>query len=67
MLFRRYYCLKDGELVKVGTKDEVIQEEVLSTLYDMDLSIENIRGQRICIYFDELTTGKNMKWPCNSF
>lgn len=51
-------ALKNGELVKAGTKDEVIQEEVLSTLYDMDLSIENIRGQRICIYFDELTTVK---------
>lgn len=48
-------ALKDGEMVKASTKDEVIQEDTLKTLYDMDVKIEDIRGQRICVYFDEET------------
>ena len=48
-------ALKDGEMVKASTKDEVIQENTLKTLYDMDVKIEEIRGQRICVYFDEET------------
>lgn len=48
-------ALKDGEMVKASTKDDVIQEDTLKTLYDMDVKIENIRGQRICVYFDEET------------
>src|SRR5699024_8129705 len=46
-------ALKDGEMVKASTKDEVIQEDTLKTLYDIDVKIEDIRGQRICVYFDE--------------
>ena len=42
-------------MVKASTKDEVIQEDTLKTLYDMDVKIEDIRGQRICVYFDEET------------
>ncbi|SCS29607.1 iron ABC transporter ATP-binding protein [Staphylococcus caeli] len=46
-------ALKHGRLVKAGTKDEVIQTNVLNQLYDMDIRIEEIRGQRICVYYDE--------------
>lgn len=48
-------ALKNGELVKASDKDEVIQTDVLRQLYDMDVKIEEIRGQRICVYFDEST------------
>ncbi|ARJ28009.1 ATP-binding cassette domain-containing protein [Staphylococcus lugdunensis] len=46
-------ALKDGELVKADEKDAVIQKEVLQELYDMNVAIESIKGQRICLYFDE--------------
>ncbi|UMT76323.1 ABC transporter ATP-binding protein [Staphylococcus roterodami] len=46
-------ALKDGQLVKSGLKDKVIQSSVLSDLYDMDIQIELIRNQRICLYFKD--------------
>lgn len=46
-------ALKNGSLIKADTKDNVIQKDVLKTLYEMDVEIENIRGQKICLYFDE--------------
>lgn len=46
-------ALKNGELVKSDLKDKVIQSSVLSDLYDMDIQIEFIRNQRICLYFKD--------------
>lgn len=46
-------ALKDGEIIEANEKDEVIQPAVLNTLYDMEVRIEEVMGQRICIYFDE--------------
>lgn len=48
-------ALKDGEIVKADTRDNVIQTEILKQLYEMDVHIEEIRGQRICLYYDEIT------------
>ncbi|MCE7785995.1 iron ABC transporter ATP-binding protein [Staphylococcus xylosus] len=53
-------ALKDGQLVKASTKNDVIQTDVLKTLYDMDVRIEEIRGQRICVYYDELTAHQDL-------
>lgn len=53
-------ALKDGQLVKASTKNDVIQTDVLKTLYDMDVRIEEIRGQRICVYYDELTAREDL-------
>ena len=47
-------ALKDGKLVKAADKRDVINSEVLRELYEMDVKIETIRGQQICIYFDEI-------------
>ncbi|WP_085524299.1 iron ABC transporter ATP-binding protein [Tuberibacillus sp. Marseille-P3662] len=44
-------ALKEGELVKEGTTDEVITRSVLKDVYEMDMMIERINGNRICIYF----------------
>ncbi|QOY76904.1 ABC transporter ATP-binding protein [Staphylococcus aureus] len=46
-------ALKNGQLVKSDLKDNVIQSSVLSDLYDMDIQIEHIRNQRICLYFKD--------------
>lgn len=45
-------ALKDGKLAISGTKDEVIQENILREIYEMDIQIQNICGHKICIYFD---------------
>ena len=43
------------KLSKQIQKDNVIQAEILKQLYEMDVHIEEIRGQRICLYYDEDT------------
>ena len=48
-------ALKQGEIVKADVKDNVIQSDILKKLYEMDVRIEEIRGQRICLYYDEAT------------
>lgn len=47
-------ALKDGAVIKASEKNDVIQTDTLRTLYDMEVRIEEIRGQRICVYFDEM-------------
>jgi iron complex transport system ATP-binding protein len=44
-------ALKEGRILKEGTRDEIINRLVLKDLYDMDFRIEAIEGNRICIYF----------------
>lgn len=48
-------ALKDGAIIKADTRDHVIQSEILKELYEMDVHVEEIRGQRICLYYDETT------------
>ncbi|RPF57456.1 ABC transporter ATP-binding protein [Abyssicoccus albus] len=45
-------ALKDGAIVANGKKDEVINSDMLKKIYDMDINIECIYGQQICVYFD---------------
>ncbi|OAO08630.1 iron ABC transporter ATP-binding protein, partial [Staphylococcus hominis] len=47
-------ALKKGEIIKSGPKDSVIETNVLSDLYEMDVHVEEIRGQCICLYYDEV-------------
>lgn len=44
-------ALKDGRIVKEGTTDEIMDQDVLREVYDMDIPIETIGGNRICVYF----------------
>ncbi|WP_019637371.1 ABC transporter ATP-binding protein [Paenibacillus fonticola] len=44
-------ALKDGKIVKEGTTDEIMDQDVLREVYDMDIPIENIGGNKICVYF----------------
>ncbi|MFN7249494.1 MAG: ABC transporter ATP-binding protein [Anaerobacillus sp.] len=44
-------ALKDGKIVKKGTTPEIINQQVLKEIYDMDIHIENINQNRICVYF----------------
>ncbi|MBW0769241.1 ATP-binding cassette domain-containing protein [Mammaliicoccus lentus] len=48
----RIIAIKEGKVEIAGSKDDVIEEPVLSGIYDLDIKIEEINGQRICVYFD---------------
>lgn len=47
----RIVALKDGRVAADGTAEEIIRPEVLKGIYDMDIRIEPIGGQNICVYF----------------
>ena len=44
-------ALKDGRVVKQDIKTNIINEHVLKEVYDMDIHIETIRGNRIGFYY----------------
>ncbi|MEZ2658640.1 iron ABC transporter ATP-binding protein [Aneurinibacillus aneurinilyticus] len=44
-------ALKDGKVVKEGPTDEIINSSILKDIYDMDIKIENINENKICVYF----------------
>ena len=44
-------ALKDGKIVKQGKTCDVIDRCVLKDIYDMDIDIQEIENQRICVYF----------------
>lgn len=44
-------ALKDGQIVKEGTTDEIIDPVVLKEIYEMDIPVQIIDGNRICVYF----------------
>lgn len=48
----RIVAIKDGFVEITGTKNEVINESVLTDIYGLDIKIQQINGQRICVYFD---------------
>ncbi|OMF32209.1 iron ABC transporter ATP-binding protein [Paenibacillus sp. FSL H8-0548] len=44
-------ALKDGKVVKEGSTETIIDSAVLQEIYDMDIPIELINGNRIGVYF----------------
>ncbi|MFD2705519.1 iron ABC transporter ATP-binding protein [Salibacterium lacus] len=44
-------AMKDGEVYKKGTKDDIIDRGVLRDIYELDMTIEHINQQKICVYF----------------
>ncbi|UOQ91614.1 ABC transporter ATP-binding protein [Halobacillus shinanisalinarum] len=44
-------ALKNGEIVREGSTEEMIQSNVLNEIYDMDIDIRTINDNRICVYF----------------
>lgn len=43
--------LKHGRIVREGPTDEIIQPSVLKEIYEMDIQIETINQNKICVYF----------------
>lgn len=46
-------AMKDGKIVKTGDTNDMINSGVLKEIYDMDIPIEMVNGNRICVYFRE--------------
>ncbi|MBP2621286.1 iron ABC transporter ATP-binding protein [Streptococcus panodentis] len=43
-------AFKEGKLFYKGRTDQVMQKEILDNLYEMDITLGEIRGKKICIY-----------------
>lgn len=46
-------AMKDGKIFRRGLTDEVIQKEVLDSLYEMNVRVCELEGKRFCLYFNE--------------
>ncbi|WP_079475526.1 iron ABC transporter ATP-binding protein [Marinococcus halophilus] len=44
-------ALKNGHIVAQGTTEEMMESEVLTDIYEMDMPICRINDQKICVYF----------------
>ncbi|MGY4689036.1 iron ABC transporter ATP-binding protein [Salibacterium sp. K-3] len=44
-------AMKDGRVYKEGTTDEMINREVLRDIYELDMTIQHVNQQKICVYF----------------
>ncbi|MCM3361378.1 iron ABC transporter ATP-binding protein [Niallia sp. Sow4_A1] len=44
-------ALKNGKIVNDGPAKKIINRKVLKNIYEMDMQIEEINNQRICVYF----------------
>ncbi|MCY7790781.1 ABC transporter ATP-binding protein [Bacillus haynesii] len=47
----RIAALKNGRIVKEGPAEDIIQTPVLKDIYEMDIPIQQIGDQKICLYF----------------
>jgi iron complex transport system ATP-binding protein len=44
-------ALKDGKIVQNGPASQVIDSKILKDLYDMDINIQNVDDNKICVYY----------------
>lgn len=47
----RIVAMKAGRVAAIGTPAEIIDEGVLRDIYDMDLSVREVDGQRLALYY----------------
>ncbi|MYL21580.1 ATP-binding cassette domain-containing protein [Halobacillus litoralis] len=47
----RIVALKEGEIVREGPTEEMINSDMLKEVYDMDIPVQLINGERICLHF----------------
>ena len=44
-------AMKDGKVVREGTVQEIIRPNVLKEIYDLDIEIEDVNNNKICVYY----------------
>ncbi len=47
----RIVAMRGGKVAYHGTPQELIQPEVLRDLYQLDIRVHGVDGQRICVYY----------------
>lgn len=47
----RIVAMKNGQLAAVGAPEEIIDERVLGEIYDMDITVRDVEGQRLALYY----------------
>ncbi len=47
----RIVAMKNGRLAAVGAPEEIIDERVLGEIYDMDITVREVDGQRLALYY----------------
>jgi iron complex transport system ATP-binding protein len=45
-------ALRDGKLLVSGPVDSVIREDVLRDIFDTDIQVEEVKGRRICLFYE---------------
>ena len=48
----RIVAMKEGRLAYFGTPQELIEPDVLRDLYQLDIRVHEVDGQRICVYYN---------------
>lgn len=46
------YALKDGRILAHGPKNDIMHSKILNEVYNMNINIEQLRGCRICMFYD---------------
>lgn len=46
-------AMKKGEVIKAGKVAEVIEKNIMESIYDIPFDIREIDGKRICLYFNQ--------------
>ncbi|MGL4773454.1 MAG: hypothetical protein ACRC2K_07820, partial [Clostridium sp.] len=56
--------LKNGQLVKEAMAHEVIDKKTLEEIYEIDFKIENVNGNKICVYYCDEECSENCELTC---
>lgn len=44
-------ALKKGKLIYSGAPDQLMQKDILAKIYDMDINVKDVDGQKIAVYY----------------
>lgn len=44
-------ALKDGRLIAAGPPEDIIRTEILQQVYDLEVGVSDLHGQRVAVYF----------------
>ncbi|MFC7786319.1 MULTISPECIES: ABC transporter ATP-binding protein [unclassified Rossellomorea] len=48
----RIVAMKNGRVINEGSTDTIIQTQALKEIYDMDIPVQQMNENRICVYFN---------------
>ncbi|WP_374055652.1 ABC transporter ATP-binding protein [Rossellomorea sp. FM04394] len=48
----RIVAMKNGKVIREGSTNTIIQTQILKEIYDMDIPVQQMNDNRICVYFN---------------